>query len=66
MFLLIFSFFSFKQIAEDMRPHPMVISVLTKLCNFIPTWRIVPTQDVVDLAFRDPQVRKEVTTLFSY
>lgn len=40
----------------------MVISVLTKLCNFIPTWRIVPTQDIVDSAFRDPEVRKEVLT----
>ncbi|KAJ8562708.1 hypothetical protein K7X08_031160 [Anisodus acutangulus] len=48
------------KIADDMRPHPMVISVLTKLCNFIPTWKIIPTQDVVDLAFRDPEVRKEI------
>ncbi|MCD7463012.1 hypothetical protein HAX54_049788 [Datura stramonium] len=47
-------------IADEMRPHPMVISVLTKLCNFIPTWKIIPTQDVVDSAFRDPQVRKEI------
>ncbi|KAL3338927.1 hypothetical protein AABB24_027831 [Solanum stoloniferum] len=48
------------KIADDLRPHPMVISVLTKLCNFIPTWKIVPTQDIVDSAFRDPEVRKEI------
>uniref|UniRef100_M1CYM0 Esterase/lipase/thioesterase family protein n=1 Tax=Solanum tuberosum TaxID=4113 RepID=M1CYM0_SOLTU len=51
------------KIADDMRPPPMVISVLTKLCYFIPTWKIVPTQDIVDSAFRDPEVRKEVPTL---
>lgn len=42
----------------------MVISVLTKLAYFIPTWKIVPTQDIVDSAFRDPQVRKEVQIFF--
>ncbi|MCD9560432.1 hypothetical protein HAX54_019114 [Datura stramonium] len=44
----------------DMRPHPMVTSVVTKLCNFIPTWKIVPTQDVTESAFRDTEVRKEI------
>ncbi|CAL5322423.1 unnamed protein product [Camellia sinensis] len=48
------------KIADDMRPHPLVISVLTKLCRFIPTWKIIPAPDIVDVAFRDPQVREEI------
>lgn len=48
------------QIADDLRPHPMVISVLTKLTRIIPTWKIIPTQDIIDAAFRVPEVREEV------
>lgn len=43
-----------------MKPNQIVISVLTQLCKVIPTWKIIPTQDIVDVAFRDPEVRKEV------
>lgn len=48
------------QIADDVKPNPLVINVLTKLTRVIPTWKIIPTQDIVDIAFRDPEVRKEV------
>ncbi|CAA3029477.1 caffeoylshikimate esterase-like [Olea europaea subsp. europaea] len=48
------------KIAEDMRPSPLAIKVLTMLTNVLPTWKLTPTQDIVDLAFRDPQVRKEI------
>ncbi|KAI5659890.1 hypothetical protein M9H77_28683 [Catharanthus roseus] len=48
------------KIADDMRPHPIVVNILTKLSYLIPTWKIIPTQDVIDAAFRDPQVRKEI------
>ncbi|CAL5407192.1 unnamed protein product [Camellia sinensis] len=48
------------KIADDLRPNPLVIKVLTKLCRVIPTWKIIPTQDIVDVAFRDPEVRKEI------
>lgn len=43
-----------------MRPSPVVTTVLTKLSEIIPTWKLIPTQDVIDAAFRDPQIRKEV------
>ncbi|XP_038891440.1 caffeoylshikimate esterase-like [Benincasa hispida] len=48
------------KIADDMRPHPLVISVLTKLCKIIPTWKIIPTQDVIDIAFKVPEIRKQI------
>ncbi|XP_030512336.1 caffeoylshikimate esterase-like [Rhodamnia argentea] len=48
------------KIAEDMRPHPMVITVLTQLCRIIPTWKIIPTDDIIDLAFKEPEVREQI------
>uniref|UniRef100_A0A2P2JKM0 Caffeoylshikimate esterase n=1 Tax=Rhizophora mucronata TaxID=61149 RepID=A0A2P2JKM0_RHIMU len=48
------------KIAEDAKPHPMVINVLTKLCNYIPTWKIIPTKDIIDTAFKVPEVREQV------
>lgn len=53
----------FIQIADDIKPNRLVISVLTKLTRIIPTWKIIPTPDIIDLAFRDPEVRKEVIHL---
>lgn len=43
-----------------MKPPQLVINVLTKLTKIIPTWKIVPGQDIVDVAFRDPEIRTEV------
>ncbi|XVF23778.1 hypothetical protein REPUB_Repub13aG0068400 [Reevesia pubescens] len=48
------------KIADEMIPHPLVISALKKLCNFIPTWRIIPSQDVIDAAFKRPDIRAQV------
>lgn len=47
------------KIADDMRPSPTVISVLKKLCRVIPTWKIIPTHDIIDVAFKEPEVRKQ-------
>ncbi|KAJ9175641.1 hypothetical protein P3X46_014178 [Hevea brasiliensis] len=48
------------KIAEDMKPHPMVISILTKLSGYIPTWKIIPSKDIIDVAFKVPEVRQEI------
>ncbi|KAI0501980.1 hypothetical protein KFK09_016925 [Dendrobium nobile] len=48
------------KIAEEMKPHPVVINVLSKLSKVIPTWRIIPTQDIIDVAFKNPEKRKEI------
>jgi acylglycerol lipase len=48
------------QIAEEMRPHPMVVSVLKVMTSIIPTWRVVPTNDVIDLAYRMQGKRDEI------
>ncbi|GAA0184007.1 phospholipase [Lithospermum erythrorhizon] len=48
------------KIADDLKPHPVAISILTKLTSVIPTWKIVPIPDVVDAAFRRPEIREEI------
>lgn len=48
------------KIAEEMKPHPMVVNVLSKLCKVIPTWKIIPTKDIIDSAIKNPEWRKEV------
>ncbi|KAJ6772857.1 hypothetical protein OIU74_018968 [Salix koriyanagi] len=49
------------KIADDMRPPEMVITLLSKLCRVIPTWKIIPTQDIVDIAFKVPRSEKTHT-----
>ncbi|KAK4769414.1 hypothetical protein SAY86_027564 [Trapa natans] len=48
------------KIADDLKPPRLVISVLTKLCYVIPTWKIIPTKDIIDLAFKRPEIREQV------
>ncbi|XP_021910108.1 caffeoylshikimate esterase-like [Carica papaya] len=48
------------KIADEIRPSPLVINVLTQLCRFIPTWKIIPGQDIIDVAFKEPDVRKQI------
>ncbi|KNA04586.1 hypothetical protein SOVF_198300 [Spinacia oleracea] len=48
------------KISEDMKPSPLVISCLRQLAFILPTWRIVPSQDVIDAAVRDPEKKKKV------
>ncbi|XP_011027095.1 PREDICTED: caffeoylshikimate esterase-like [Populus euphratica] len=48
------------KIADDMKPPQLVITILRKLCSIIPTWKIIPTKDIVDIAFKVPEVRQQV------
>ncbi|XP_074286713.1 caffeoylshikimate esterase-like [Silene latifolia] len=48
------------KIAEELKPNELVIKVLEKLANVLPTWKIVPGQDIVDVAVRDPAKKEEV------
>ena len=43
-----------------MKPHPIVISILSKLTNVIPTWRIIPNEDIIDRAIKSEEWREEV------
>ncbi|KAL3689085.1 hypothetical protein R1sor_015394 [Riccia sorocarpa] len=48
------------KIAPKMRPHPIVITTLSKLASVIPTWKIVPGGDVYDLAFKVKEKREKI------
>ncbi|KAI3866173.1 hypothetical protein MKX03_008777, partial [Papaver bracteatum] len=42
------------KISEKVKPHPMVVKMLTRIEEIIPKWKIVPAKDVIDSAFKDP------------
>ncbi|XP_015699010.1 caffeoylshikimate esterase-like isoform X2 [Oryza brachyantha] len=48
------------KIVEDMKPRPIVITILSKLSNVIPTWQIIPSGDVIDRAIKNEEWRAEV------
>lgn len=48
------------KIAEELKPHPLVIGILKKLTVIIPTWKIVPIQNIIDTGFKDPEKRQEI------
>ncbi|KAJ0545914.1 putative 2-acylglycerol O-acyltransferase [Helianthus annuus] len=48
------------KISEKVKPHPLVISMLTRVEDMIPRWKIVPRKDVIDAAFKDPVKRESI------
>ncbi|CAN6469312.1 unnamed protein product [Victoria cruziana] len=48
------------KISEEVKPHPVVVNILTTIEELIPKWKIVPTKDVIDSAFKDPVKREEI------
>lgn len=51
---------SYVQISEKVKPHPVLVNILSKVEEIIPKWKIVPAKDVIDSAFKDPVKREEV------
>lgn len=49
------------KISEKLKPPQIVTSILTMMSNYIPTWKIVPSENIIDNAFKDPIKRAEVT-----
>ncbi|KAH9305679.1 hypothetical protein KI387_010083, partial [Taxus chinensis] len=49
-----------QQISDKIKPHAVVANILTWLELFIPKWKIVPTKDVIDSAFKDPAKREQI------
>lgn len=48
------------KIAEEMKPHPVVVRVLKAMTSIVPAWRIVPSKDVIDAAHRTQESRDEI------
>ncbi|XP_047308148.1 caffeoylshikimate esterase-like [Impatiens glandulifera] len=47
------------KISEKVKPHPVVVNILTKVEDIIPKWKIVPSKDVIDAAFKD-SIKREL------
>ena len=43
-----------------MKPIPIVMNILTKVEDIIPKWKIVPTNNIIDSAFKDRSKREAV------
>lgn len=41
-------------------PPPPVVAVLKVLARLFPTWKLVPTKDIAEVGFRDPEKRQRV------
>ncbi|KAL2621134.1 hypothetical protein R1flu_001339 [Riccia fluitans] len=48
------------KISEKIKPPPVVTAILKRMCRVIPTWRIVPTRDVIDNAFKETVKREQI------
>jgi len=48
------------KITEELIPPPLVLSILWTLTAIIPTWMLMPTQDITDVGIKDPDKRMEL------
>uniref|UniRef100_A0A804L0Q2 Serine aminopeptidase S33 domain-containing protein n=1 Tax=Musa acuminata subsp. malaccensis TaxID=214687 RepID=A0A804L0Q2_MUSAM len=48
------------KISEEMKPNPLVIFILKLLGKLFPTWKIVPSKDIIDKAVKNPEWRMEI------
>jgi len=48
------------KITEELIPPPLVLSILWTLTAIIPTWKLMPTQDITDVGIKDPDKRMEL------
>jgi len=48
------------KITEEYKPRPLVLSILWMLTAMIPTWKLMPVQDILDVGIKDPDKRAEL------
>ncbi|MQM09111.1 hypothetical protein Taro_041981, partial [Colocasia esculenta] len=48
------------KISDEMKPPAIFVSLLGTVSRMFPTWRAVPTQDIVKIAIKTPERREEV------
>ncbi|KAK7344428.1 hypothetical protein VNO77_14009 [Canavalia gladiata] len=48
------------KISEKIKPNQVVVNILTKMGAVIPSWKIVPTKDVIGSAFKDQTKRESI------
>ncbi|KAL5733343.1 hypothetical protein ACOSP7_032686 [Xanthoceras sorbifolium] len=48
------------KIADEMKPHPLLEKVLNTICYWLPTWKTIQGRDLVELSFKEPNIRQQV------
>ncbi|KAL3680838.1 hypothetical protein R1sor_023794 [Riccia sorocarpa] len=48
------------KISEKVKPPALVTAILKKMARLVPTWKIVPSKDIIKNAFKDPIKRVEI------
>jgi hypothetical protein len=48
------------QIADEMKPGPILLGALEMICRVMPTWKIIPAKDMLDKVIKDPEIRGQV------
>lgn len=48
------------QIADEMKPGPILLGALEMICRIVPTWKIIPAKDMLDKVCKDPELREQV------
>ncbi|XWS66075.1 hypothetical protein CRYUN_Cryun05aG0169200 [Craigia yunnanensis] len=48
------------KIADDMKPPPAVTFILKGICWLTPTWKSFINRDIVEIAFKEPEIRQEI------
>jgi hypothetical protein len=48
------------QIADEMKPGPILLGALEMICRIVPTWKIIPAKDILDKVCKDPELRAQV------
>ncbi|KAJ7543617.1 hypothetical protein O6H91_09G045200 [Diphasiastrum complanatum] len=52
------------KISEKVKPPAIVVKTLSTLSPFIGSWKIVPSKNVIDAAFKVPEKRAQITVPF--
>uniref|UniRef100_A0A1D1ZFF7 Monoglyceride lipase n=1 Tax=Anthurium amnicola TaxID=1678845 RepID=A0A1D1ZFF7_9ARAE len=48
------------KISDDMKPPAILVNMLGRLSRMFPTWKVVPTQNIVEIAIKTKERRDEV------
>lgn len=48
------------KISEKLKPPELVTSILRKLAYVVPTWKIVPSRDIIETGFKNPLKREQI------
>ncbi|KAE9611600.1 putative 2-acylglycerol O-acyltransferase [Lupinus albus] len=48
------------QISDDLIPNAMMVNILTGLSKVAPKWKIVPSEDMIEIGYKMPEVREQI------